>query len=250
LYVRNLDDTIDDAQLLAEFSEFGTISSAVVMRNSNGSSRGFGFVCFSSAEEATKAVTTMNNKMIGRKPIYVALAQRKEARKQQLASQRRNMAMARGGRGGAMAGAPMYMMGPGAPMPYGMMPRGAVPMPMGYGARPGMPVGMMPRGDAGGAAVRGPARPAAPTPAAIVAPPAPTGLNAAALAAASPEERTNMIGERLYPLIAETYPAEAAKITGMLLEMETGDLLHLLESPVALKEKMAEAMEVLRAHTA
>jgi polyadenylate-binding protein len=58
-----------------------------------------------------------------------------------------------------------------------------------------------------------------------------------------------MIGERLYPQVAAIYPSEAAKITGMLLEMDVADLLHLLESPEALTEKVNEAMDVLRAHT-
>lgn len=38
----------------------------------------------------------------------------------------------------------------------------------------------------------------------------------------------------------------AAKVTGMLLEMDQTEVLHLLESPDALKAKVAEAMEVLR----
>lgn len=53
----------------------------------NGRSKGFGFVCFSSPDEATKAVTEMNGRILASKPLYVALAQRKEDRKAHLASQ-------------------------------------------------------------------------------------------------------------------------------------------------------------------
>ena len=87
LYVKNLDDSIDDERLRKEFTPFGTITSAKVMVCEEGRSKGFGFVCFSSPEEATKAVTEMNGRIIVAKPLYVALAQRKEDRKAHLASQ-------------------------------------------------------------------------------------------------------------------------------------------------------------------
>jgi len=55
-----------------------------------------------------------------------------------------------------------------------------------------------------------------------------------------------MLGENLYPLVDQLEHEQAAKVTGMLLEMDQTEVLHLLESPDALKAKVAEAMEVLR----
>ncbi|KAL2444158.1 Polyadenylate-binding protein, cytoplasmic and nuclear [Exophiala dermatitidis] len=49
-----------------------------------GKSKGFGFVCFSNPDEASKAVSEMNQKMVNGKPLYVALAQRKDVRRNQL----------------------------------------------------------------------------------------------------------------------------------------------------------------------
>jgi len=87
LYVKNLDDTVADEALRKQFEPYGSITSAKVMCDENGRSKGFGFVCFEKPDDATKAVVEMNNKIIGNKPLYVALAQRKEDRKAQLASQ-------------------------------------------------------------------------------------------------------------------------------------------------------------------
>lgn len=40
-----------------------TRSARVMVDNTNGQSKGFGFVCFSAPEEATKAITEMNGKV-------------------------------------------------------------------------------------------------------------------------------------------------------------------------------------------
>ncbi|KAJ7967480.1 Polyadenylate-binding protein [Quillaja saponaria] len=74
----------------------------------------------------------------------------------------------------------------------------------------------------------------------------PIGALASALANATPEQQRMMLGENLYPLVEQLEPENAAKITGMLLEMDQTEVLHLLESPEALKAKVAEAKEVLR----
>merc|ERR1719402_1943050 len=87
LYIKNLEDVVDDEKLRKEFSNYGTITSAKVMKDEKGVSKGFGFVCFSSPDEATKAVTEMNGRILVTKPLYVALAQRKDERRAQLASQ-------------------------------------------------------------------------------------------------------------------------------------------------------------------
>ena len=174
LYVKNLQDEVDDDILRTEFAQWGTITSAKVMKDPAGKSRGFGFVCFSNPEEATRAVTEMNGRMIKGKPIYVALAQRRDVRRAQLEQQyAQRMALAPGPRGpmapgmfgpggGAPAmfypGGPRGPMGPGGPMmaPYMMGPgRG---MPGRGGPRGGMmmgPGGMMMPGGPGGRGMGG-----------------------------------------------------------------------------------------------
>jgi len=323
LYVKNLDDTIDDERLRKEFAPYGTITSAKVM-NEEGRSKGFGFVCFSSPEEATKAVTEINGRIIVAKPLYVALAQRKEDRKAHLASQYiQRMAGMRMQQMGGMQQMGMggYFM-PTMPQPQRFFtpaqiraqPRWpqqqAVPRP---GGMPGMGMGGM--GMGGGVGPRGPrvggprvgqqqprpmnqpgpqpmtmmARPGMPpvpmvgaqqvrpqqsfkyTPTArnppaqvmpgqMVAPggaPPPQQavlvqgqepLTATMLAAAPPQEQKQMLGERLFPLIQRMFPDLAGKITGMLLEIDNAELVHMLEDQNSLKGKVEEAVAVLQAH--
>ncbi|OZJ02302.1 hypothetical protein BZG36_05065, partial [Bifiguratus adelaidae] len=305
LYIKNLEDTVDDEKLREEFSVYGNITSAKVMKDDKtGVSRGFGFVCFSSPDEATKAVTEMNGRMIGQKPVYVALAQRKEVRKAQLEAQmaqRNQMRMQQmpGMPGPFMPGGPMYyppagfmaqgqrpmfpqqmnMMprprwGPSPQQPQQMHPNGPMPYPgMPPQAYPGMPMqGVRPprqprqngaRGGMSGQPVRSNGVPANGRGGAGVArggykygvsrtqanEDAPNDSLTAALAAAPAEQQKQMLGERLYPLVQKPQPELAGKITGMLLEMDNSELLHLLEDEEALDNKITEAVAVLNQHS-
>ena len=432
LYVKNLSDDWDDAKVTAEFSKYGQITSAKIMRDPAGKSRGFGFVCFSTPEEATKAVTELNGRMMDGKPLYVALAQRKELRRQQLEAQyAQRQKMGTGIGMGPAAGLPG--LGPAGGNPnfpsqaamqaaaaglYGQPPNlmsfppslppqagrfmygqqglpGVGPMvnmgvgvgPQGFPRFPQQAAGLMQGGGVGGVggqrgvggagqmngqggmggyqlmqmptpvgvagqrpmqmqpgqqppapgqqqqllaqqqqqqqqraagqqvgagqpvgAAQQARRPGQPAAAGVAAPGrngaaggvagkplpphllqqqqqqpgAPQGLRYAdnvrnragpqqgaaggssadvmamplpsepltikALAAAPEEMRKQMIGERLFPLIKMQEPQLAGKITGMLLEMDNGELIHLLESHAALNEKISEALLVLQQH--
>ena len=70
LYVKNLDESLNDNDLHKMFAPFGRITSAKVMVEM-GRSKGFGFVCFVSPEEAAKAINEMNGHVILNKPLYV-----------------------------------------------------------------------------------------------------------------------------------------------------------------------------------
>lgn len=327
LYVKNLDDTIDDERLRKEFTPFGTITSAKVMME-DGRSKGFGFVCFSAAEEATKAVTEMNGRIVGSKPLYVALAQKKEDRKAHLASQymqrMTNMRMQQMGQIFQPGSAGGYFV-PTIPQPqrfYGpavtqlrTTPRWATqpqvrqPQSGGASGYPNMaavstapyrpsgagnvnrqqvqgnaqnPSGLrnsarpitgqqataaqIQQGRALNASVagRGPANykyttnmrnapqtvPMAVQPAAqqAVVIKGQEPLTASMLAAAQPSDQKQMLGERLFPLIETMYPQLAGKITGMLLEIDNSELLHMLEHNESLKSKVEEAVAVLHVH--
>lgn len=75
-------------------------------------------------------------------------------------------------------------------------------------------------------------------------------LTATMLATAPPQEQKQMLGERLFPLISQMFPDLAGKITGMLLEIDNSELLHMLESQESLEAKVKEAVAVLQAHQA
>jgi len=258
LYVKNLDDDMDDKKLRTLFEQFGTITSAKVMSDNKGSSKGFAFVCFATPEEATKALTEMNGKIIGNKPLYVGLAQRKDMRRAALEAQfaNRTKMMPPPMRGMYPPGAQPMFYPPGA-QPFGM-PYPAAPFGRGRGFPAAFPPNMpgapapnfmiMPGARGGRGAARGGAsagrgagpRPGrgspmdgvGPVPVPMVGampipvqPPQPAPamspavpLTAQTLNSYPPEEQKRLLGERLYPLIAKVQPSRAGKITGMILD--------------------------------
>lgn len=104
-----------------------------------GKSKGFGFVCFSNPDEASKAVSEMNQKMVNGKPLYVALAQRKDVRKSQLEASIQARNTLRQQQQAAAAGLPQGYIQPAVFYGPGQqfLPPGAQ-RGMQFGAQPGM----------------------------------------------------------------------------------------------------------------
>ncbi|KAI3447525.1 hypothetical protein Pfo_004190 [Paulownia fortunei] len=291
VYVKNIDDDITDDELREHFSQCGTITSARIMQDDKGVSKGFGFVCFSTPQEAIKAVYTFHGFILRRKPLYVAIAQRKEERQAQLQLLYAQCMVGLAGPSAVIPGGYSHLYYP-APGVVSQIP-----------AQPGLmyqPPGIRPGWRANGIAKH--SRPAVHPSPVTLAPnnsrhnrqnrgrmnghvlPQGAGLTYAShmqrpthsvasskdssnqqpiliaaglgaegsemlsslLAAAPPEQQKHILGERLYPLVGHHQPDLAAKITGMLLEMDNSELLLLLDSPESLAAKVEEAVEVLK----
>lgn len=302
LYIKNLDDSFDDAKLKEVFSPYGNITSAkVMMRDEKPTqSKGFGFVNFENPEDATKALE-MNGKIVGSKPLYVAYAQKKEVRRLQLQAQFNNRAMPYNNVPPypAQMGFPQHHMGmypprfpphPSKPRFTRAPPQQLAPMqfpatnqfPMSYaqaissgGPFPhNMPqprIGVHPSGTR--RPYRGPqpqprpgsnsykfnqnarnrpdqqAMPLEPqqissTPQQAVPQPE-LQLNLQNLADFPPEQQKDILGDRLYALVCALGTPNADRITGMFLEMDVSEVLHLIEDPQALAAKVQEASSML-----
>ncbi|KAL4560016.1 hypothetical protein LXL04_032164 [Taraxacum kok-saghyz] len=80
VYVKNLDSDFTESLLREKFSEYGNVTSAVIMTDSDGKSKGFGFVNFESHESAKKAIDALNGALIGSKELFVGKAMKKSER--------------------------------------------------------------------------------------------------------------------------------------------------------------------------
>jgi len=65
VYVKNFsqDPEFTDEQLATLFSQYGAVHNACVMRDQNGHSKGFGFVCFKEAGSAEQAIQAWKGKV-------------------------------------------------------------------------------------------------------------------------------------------------------------------------------------------
>uniref|UniRef100_A0A7N0VKK8 Polyadenylate-binding protein n=1 Tax=Kalanchoe fedtschenkoi TaxID=63787 RepID=A0A7N0VKK8_KALFE len=285
IFIKNLDKAIDHKALLDTFSAFGNVLSCEVATYTAGQSKGYGFVQFDNEESAQKAIEQLNGMLLNEKQVYVGPFKPSCASlcgpglgQHVFYGQGPPAMIPHPGFGYQQQLVPGTRPG-GAPVPNFFLPivqpgqqgrlpggrRGAIQsqqnqrpvpimqhhqmLPRGrgfcYGQGRGMPEVPMPGigggmlsfpYDMGGAPLRH-----APRSQQI-----PSGALATALANALPDQQRTMLGENLYPLVEQLEPEMAAKVTGMLLEMDQTEVLHLLESPEALKAKVAEAMEVLR----
>ena len=81
LFIGNLPWSIRTDQLQELFSQFGEVEDCIVMTDRDtGRSRGFGFVTFTNAEDADKAVAEMNEKEIEGRALTVNEAKPREER--------------------------------------------------------------------------------------------------------------------------------------------------------------------------
>lgn len=85
VYVKGLSETTTDEYLEKVFGKYGPITSTVLMRDTNGNSRGFGFVNFQNPDDAASAVENLNGTTFNDEKVwYVGKAQRKAEREAEL----------------------------------------------------------------------------------------------------------------------------------------------------------------------
>lgn len=94
IYVKHIPkDNFNDEDLEKLFAVHGEIKSAIVLKDQNGASKGFGFVCFDKPEDAEEAYKQMNGTTIWKDipAIYVNFAMKKSERLEHLQKKREEM---------------------------------------------------------------------------------------------------------------------------------------------------------------
>jgi polyadenylate-binding protein len=258
LYVKFLPAEVSDEAVKDVFSKYGTIVSFRVARNEDGSATGVAFICYAGADEATKAITELNQSTVFGKPIFVTLHQSKMMRAQQRNAELWGHPM-RGGQGYFHPGMVMVPQHYGKQQQFyggGMRPVHGGPYmhgPMGY---MGNMRGRVPRNGPHGGPMggpmggRGPRQPRAqgqnsrrPRPQPQQSGPA---FDPSVFATMPPELQRNYLGELLFPKVSAVNAEQAPKITGMLIEMDATEVIKLLHSEEELVAKVNEAIDVLR----
>ncbi|KAI3985089.1 hypothetical protein MKX01_027175 [Papaver californicum] len=81
LFVGGLSYNTDDQQLKEAFDSFGEVTDArVIMDRDTGRSRGFGFVSYTSEENASQALSSMDGQDLGGRSIRVSYANERPPR--------------------------------------------------------------------------------------------------------------------------------------------------------------------------
>jgi RNA recognition motif-containing protein len=81
IYVGNLSYGMSEDELRDAFGAYGTVSSVkILMDRETGRSRGFGFVEMPDSNEAEAAITQLNGKDVGGRPLRINEARPRERR--------------------------------------------------------------------------------------------------------------------------------------------------------------------------
>eukprot|EP00388_Colpodella_angusta_P006175 GDKJ01018501.1.p2 GENE.GDKJ01018501.1~~GDKJ01018501.1.p2 ORF type:complete len:588 (-),score=209.70 GDKJ01018501.1:347-2110(-) len=243
LYVKNLPETCTKEELHDLFAKHGEVADVyVAMAPGTKVSRGFGVVTMKDRDSATRAVGALSAYTFHGKPLHVCPHQKKEERARIVQEQQMSLAAAtrvaptfqnaqgyqqhqnnnqrfnnrnnqnyqnnvRNNQNPAANAQQQQQRFPAAPHPAAMNPMMSYQMMMQQQQR-------------------------APTLRTIV-------LNL------EENQRRDYLGNLLFPRIAMNHATEAAKITGMILEMDVSEIIDMLESQEKLAAKVREALQVL-----
>jgi len=289
LYIKHLEDSVTLEQLKEVLAKYGETVSVSIAKDTVGNPRGFGFASFKEKAAAEAAIAELQNStfLSGTKPLYIALAQRKDVRHAQMEEARRmnfqkpgvqQGFMGQAGYGGGMGpGAMMGMGGMGGMMGFSGMQRGQGPQGAAW-AQGGFPQQsyqnfalqqqqqqqlfqqqqqqqqqqqfrmLAPQQHQPQTMAAMPRPPPQAAPISRTLPAHTAGIDLTQLASMSNEAQKNFLGERLYERINASFPREASKVTGMLLEMDNAEIVNLLQDTQQLNGKIQEALDVLRKH--